>query len=87
MANLPASQVRIGDFVRFNSPNGSLGTVSCVRTDGRFKEDPACYVTWHYGLDVKGEPITASSNLHDLRDLVLISKEEFEKTANNPCGW
>jgi len=49
--------MKIGDTFRFGVPNGSYGIIVDENHFGGF------YVRYNYGLDVKGEPITASANL------------------------
>lgn len=72
---------KIGDPVKFNAPTGSTGKIVHVRKDGPFAEEPRYYVTWIYGLDVKGEPMTSLSGLMDAKNLVPISEADYQKIA------
>lgn len=71
----------VGDKVRRNLPNGSVGTVVAVRKDGPFADEPWYYVRYQYGLDVHGKPMTCSSGLLKPQHLRSISGEEWAQTA------
>ena len=80
------NKFKINDKVKFAHQQGSTGVVVSIREDGPFAGDPYYYVRWHYGLDVKGEPMTALSGIGNARELMPISEEEFLKMANR-VGW
>lgn len=81
---MTVDRLKVGDFVKFTHPNGSVGRVSSIRQDGPFKEEPRYYVTWQYGLDVKGSPMTEKSGLMNRNQLIKISQKEFARTALTP---
>lgn len=67
-------RINPGDTVRINKPTGSYGLVTQLR--GR-----RAYVTYHYGLDVHGEQVTANGAVM-CEELVHVTREEFDQVAN-----
>lgn len=58
--------------VMFRDQYGSIGTADDKpNTNGRI------YVTWNYGKDTNGNPITATSNYDNYNQLMEISEEHF----------
>ena len=76
---------KVGDPVKFNHPEGSVGRVTAVRGDGPFKTRPGYYVEWVYGRDVKGDRMTGRS-LEDDDSLVLITEDAVKATEERK-GW
>jgi len=76
--------LKVGDIVRFDHPNGSIGKIVCIRTDGPFKKNHRYYVEWTYGRDRNGQAIRAMGAYSETA-LVNVSEEEYNKIHYNPA--
>lgn len=72
-------EFKVGDFVRFNHSNGSVGKVVHIRDDGPFRANPAYYVEWVYGRDIRGEIMKGSSANLFAHELQAITEDQYLK--------
>ena len=90
-------ELEVGNKVSYGpiGRGGSIGVVDGKRTDGPFEGNPAYYVTWHYGLDSRGEQVTMTSGFYGTDRYILekIPDETFAKhitrrfnSGSCPCG-
>lgn len=73
----------VGDFVRYDASNGSIGKIVRVHQPASERYD----VEWIYGLDVSGKTMTdVSCYLKDF-ELVSCTEAEYLAKANTDSGW
>jgi len=70
-----------GDFIQYNHRNGSVGVVTHVRPMPVGPD--RLYVTYAYGLDVKGKQMTSAAGVCS-RDVVSIPEHQYDLTAWTP---
>jgi len=67
-----------GKAVRYGDVNGSWGRIDSANHYGGY------YVRWNYGLDVKGEPVTAMSSVRP-NEMLPLDEEVAKKYFNCRC--
>lgn len=67
--------MKLGDFVKFGFPNGSIGQIESANHYGDF------YVKWVYGRDNLGEVVTAISSCRP-EQLITISCDEYNQAKD-----
>lgn len=70
--------LEVGAKVQMNTDTGSYGEVRSARSDGS-----GYFITFHYGKDRQGNPVTAQSGLIPRKNLRRVSEEVFQAKRNS----